>query len=54
MAAGLLALKAAESAGLKIMFGLFSEAGIQPWDNTTGYLNVTHALLNDTTSPVRT
>jgi hypothetical protein len=46
MAAGLEALRAAEKAGLKVIFGLFSELNVQPWDNTTQYLNVS-SLVNE-------
>ena len=48
MAHGLTALRAAEAAGLKIIFALFAERDVQPWDNATGYLNASSALINDT------
>jgi hypothetical protein len=50
MAHGLTALRAAEAAGLKIIFALFAERDVQPWDNATGYLNASSALINDTSS----
>ena len=50
MAHGLTALRAAEAAGLKIIFALFAERDVQPWDNATGYLNASSALINGTSS----
>lgn len=40
------ALRAAEQAGLKVMFGLFAEMNVAPWDNTTEFLNAS-SLVNE-------
>ena len=36
----------AEQAGLKVMFGLFAEMNVQPWDNATEFLNAS-SLVNE-------